>query len=667
MSRLLRLGLHDSFLKKRHLCLLFKNPRGLEAKTWVENTDVALKALHLRFQKKQTRDDVKKRDDRPGEAPVDPDRPPSLIVGDQIERYNNIGVIKSFLGPFDLATGMEVALREDPVTTIYQKALPFPGGKRMYPAYLICPSTAQRANMEPLVMAFDISGMIGPPPQTHFVPPYDRPSPNRIKQIEICEKPVQPAMCDDLPTSLCEQGMSENHDLVLKAHSSLRFLVNEKAVFASPKLAKVVLLAEVNKFENMPVFKVRGGHPDDQFKLVLAFIDVVESDAEISFYVTRNTDESTYLDCLVNCRDLFHEFGIEKLGVLTAAVNEALTDAFDSMRCEAEHPGVHIVHKRNGVLRRSPTLEMGPGEVIMREIVAGAGAGAIWAAKGPWEIGRAKMSEAVCFCTLYLRNFPGFVELMNDNNDFGAALAQLYIWLFVQMCKAYRTMRDDHTSSICRKWNLPGDREQRLRFIDQLPVHAFLPETFPYGDVPYLHLPSKERLAFLGIFMTDDSYHRHTMRLQGMANLRGKLSNGNWDAFMTVAAVLSSRNATNADQPMTNEQMSAQVIEFAADADAEAKSIQSKIRDQFERMKKYKVLKLHKYRMHTQTILAHFDRKAFKYFQVLEDNAFNLVEEAGGHGEDFQKSIMFDHENMHVEVDLSPAEEQLLAAANYTP
>lgn len=40
--------------------------------------------------------------------------------------------------------------------------------------------------------------------------------------------------------------MSENHDLVLKAHSGFRFLVNEKAVFASPKLAKDVLLAKVS-------------------------------------------------------------------------------------------------------------------------------------------------------------------------------------------------------------------------------------------------------------------------------------------------------------------------------------------------------------------------------------------------------------------------------------
>ncbi|KAK7707638.1 hypothetical protein SLS64_007158 [Diaporthe eres] len=133
--------------------------------------NAALKELHLRFQKKQTRDNVKKRDDRPGEAPVDPDRPPSLIVGDQIERYNNISVIKSFLGPFDLATGMEVALRDDPLTTIYQKALPFPGGKRMYPANLICPSTTERANMEPCVMAFDISGMIAQPPTPHSLRP----------------------------------------------------------------------------------------------------------------------------------------------------------------------------------------------------------------------------------------------------------------------------------------------------------------------------------------------------------------------------------------------------------------------------------------------------------------------------------------------------------------
>lgn len=166
MSRLLHFGLHESLLKKRHLCLLVQNPRRLEAQAWVENTDVVLKELHLRFQKKETRDDIKKRDDRSGEAPVDPDRPPSLIIGDQIERYNNITVTKSFLGPFDLATGVEIPLREDHATSIYQKAIPFPGGKRMYPAHLVCPSTTERANMEPLVMAFDLSGMIAQLPMT---------------------------------------------------------------------------------------------------------------------------------------------------------------------------------------------------------------------------------------------------------------------------------------------------------------------------------------------------------------------------------------------------------------------------------------------------------------------------------------------------------------------
>lgn len=63
----------------------------------------------------------------------------------------------------------------------------------------------------------------------------------------------------------------------------------------------------------------------------------------------------------------------------------------------------------------------------------------------------------------------------------------------------------------------------------------------------------------------------------------------------------------------------------------------------------------------------------------MEEEAFDLVEEAGGHGKDFQRSIMFDHENMHVEmeepwdittdtveVELTPYQERLIAAANYT-
>lgn len=90
-------------------------------------------------------------------------------------------------------------------------------------------------------------------------------------------------------------------------------------------------------------------------------MNYTEGGAGITFNVIRNTDGSAYVGCLVKCRDMFHELGIEKLGGLTAAVNNALTDAVESMRCEAEHPGVHIVHKRNGDLRRSPTLEMGPG------------------------------------------------------------------------------------------------------------------------------------------------------------------------------------------------------------------------------------------------------------------------------------------------------------------
>lgn len=214
-----------------------------------------------------------------------------------------------------------------------------------------------------------------------------------------------------------------------------------------------------------------------------------------------NTDESAYVGCLVKCRDLLHEFGIEKLGGLTAAVNDALTDAIESMRCEAEHPGVHVVHKSDRVLRRSPNLEMGPGELITREIVAGAGA--VWAAKGPWEVGRDDGSSLLLQAVLAecprLRQTHdreqrfhsgvragvfgrGWEENGNDPDRFDKTLEnlgrcynmvsyphsrkhsrrmlarhQFYTWLFVQMCKAYKVMRDDHTSTIGRKWNLPAD------------------------------------------------------------------------------------------------------------------------------------------------------------------------------------------------------------------
>lgn len=66
--------------------------------------------------------------------------------------------------------------------------------------------------------------------------------------------------------------------------------------------------------------------------------------------------------------------------------------------------------------------------------------------------------------------------------------------------------------------------------------------------------------------------------------------NGNWDAFMTVAAAVSSRNATTVDQPIIDHQMSSRITEFAVNTDAE--QVQVKFRDQFERMKKHGVLKL---------------------------------------------------------------------------
>lgn len=165
-SKLQEFGLHSSLLKKNHFSQLARNPQGLDAHAWAESVDVALKELNLKIQEKEVRVNVVKRDDRPDETPVDADATPSLIVGDQIQRYDNIAVTNSFLGPFDLATGRVIPLRDDPGSSLHQREIPFPFGKRLFPDYLICPGTQACANLEPLVMAFDISGMIAQIPDS---------------------------------------------------------------------------------------------------------------------------------------------------------------------------------------------------------------------------------------------------------------------------------------------------------------------------------------------------------------------------------------------------------------------------------------------------------------------------------------------------------------------
>lgn len=196
-------------------------------------------------------------------------------------------------------------------------------------------------------------------------------------------------------------------------------------------------------------------------------------------------------------------------------------------------------------------------------------------------------------------------------------------------------MRDDPNSLIGRKWQLPADRAQRQEVIDRLPVYAFQPEIFLYSVVPHEHLPSRERLAELGLVMTPDAYNRHAMRLQqGRANARGvdislgqqqfvaevrrlqtQHDAGNMDASMVVAAAISGRSATNVAGQITDAQLTSRVTELVANSNTSDDQVEVEYREQHDRMNRHRILKFHVRRMNSQDILAHFDRSAFEYFR----------------------------------------------------
>lgn len=221
---------------------------------------------------------------------------------------------------------------------------------------------------------------------------------------------------------------------------------------------------------------------------------------------------------------------------------------------------------------------------------------------------------------------------------------QWYIWLYHQMCKAYRVLRDEPNALAGRKWGLPVDRAQRQEAIDRLPVQAFQPEIFLYSVVPHEHLPSRERLAELGLIMTADAYNRHAMRLQqGRANARGvdmslgqqqfvaevqrlerQQGAGNLDASMVVAAAVSGQDATNVAVPISDAQLTSRVTELVANANATDDQVEVQYRQQRDRMKRHRILKFHGRRMNTHKMLAHFDRAAFEYFRVVRETDVNL-------------------------------------------
>lgn len=140
------------------------------------------------------------------------------------------------------------------------------------------------------------------------------------------------------------------------------------------------------------------------------------------YYLVNKQGAPDYVGTLVKCYTLFHQFGMEQQGRLMAALDSILDKSVQALRLMAEHPGVYAFIQGNAFQFMEPSSEMGPGERVTRDVMAGAVA--MWELQPTWEYGKTKMMEAVLFCAMYLQNVPAFAELINSNTDFAAAFAK---------------------------------------------------------------------------------------------------------------------------------------------------------------------------------------------------------------------------------------------------
>lgn len=155
-----RYGLDPVMLKKRHFKALMKKRDEDSHKEWEKALKKKLEELHERMQKKETLSQVKQREDREDEEAMNADAPTALIIGGYIARYNNLSVSKSWLAPFNIATGEVNPLREDPGTVTHQTRIPFPDGPQHYPNFLIGLSSVQRTSLKPPAIAFAMAAII---------------------------------------------------------------------------------------------------------------------------------------------------------------------------------------------------------------------------------------------------------------------------------------------------------------------------------------------------------------------------------------------------------------------------------------------------------------------------------------------------------------------------
>lgn len=211
---------------------------------------------------------------------------------------------------------------------------------------------------------------------------------------------------------------------------------------------------------------------------------------------------------------------------------------------------------------------------------------------------------------------------------------QYWTWHYLEMKKMYKALCEG--SSLGVRWNLPADPTERKQAVDNLPFEAFLPEFFPFSDVPTKHVPSRERYAELGLLITSDAHERAVAQLartnQRLANTEFSLAHqqfvfevrhleterrlSNQEATLMAAVAINAQDTTNVDQKTVTRDINL----FTTNADAEAESFE--YRDQLARMKKHRILKFHCSRMHTHSILSRFDNRVFEYYEVRDNTDF---------------------------------------------
>lgn len=201
IKKLPNFDLNASSIEKAYLLEMVTDHRHLKTNAWYKSVDRILKKLSK--QKGATRDDQKRKVSANSDAPRSPsvdnesandesiqdddesiqdddesghDDDESIqdddesvendSAGDENDRHNEIASPKSFLGLLNGTTGREDPLRENPGTNVNQTHIRFPDGERLFPEFLVCPSTQIRANLEAPVMAFVIAAMISQLPES---------------------------------------------------------------------------------------------------------------------------------------------------------------------------------------------------------------------------------------------------------------------------------------------------------------------------------------------------------------------------------------------------------------------------------------------------------------------------------------------------------------------